>query len=352
MAVVTPPPVTNLRTVGTSGPPNGISPPYLLGPTGSKYLYSMAIIYDGLTDAGAYALRARFPHYAPSDAFQWLQTDRQVDQGYSESNAGFADRLPQWLDLWAHAGASTGILLSLRGAVAPALPTVRTVQESGTTASFLNSYNTWDTYCVGINPFPPGTTGPTPPVHQVTKGSTGTWTWDSQSTPFYSAWMWWRKWPIILSPGSSPYAVPTATWGPASGTASIVVQNNATYGTVYAQTGPASNQGAANFRYGSAGVGTCWGWAGTNAQAKALTANVRKWKSAHVWVPHVLVAYSASWFDPASTYPAATLPNGQWGYWGQMQSSSTYGTVYVRARPSESQVSFIDGTRRDMNTSY
>lgn len=350
---------TNFRTLATSAPPDGIAPPYLLGYTGSRFLYTMAIVYDGLTDAAGYAVRARFPDYAPADAFQWLQIDRQIDQGFSEPSAHFALRLKQYLDTWRRAGTSTGLLLAIRGAVWPALPTVRTVQRNGLPNG---TFYQWQTYGAGVDPFQAGQPIPQPPTYQSQHvaagsptpppGTVGAWNWDGASAPFYSPWMWWRQWVIILSPGGAPFSAPTATWGPASGTQSVVVQANSTYGKVYALSGAASTQGATNFTYGANGVGTCWGWAGTNAQAKQLTALARKWKSAHVYIPAVLVAYSSAYFDPATTYGSAFLPNGQWGNWGQVQANSTYGTVYARARPSEALVGFLDGSQRDLNYSY
>ena len=139
-----------------------ISPTWLLGPVGQAFMYSMAIQWDALGDAGAYACRAGLPHYAPSDAFSWISQDRQILQGYGESSTAFANRLVQWLDLWRHAGSNMGVLLAMLGYMSPATPQILAVQSSGGSGSTVGTYAVWDTYAANSNPFPAGQTQPYP----------------------------------------------------------------------------------------------------------------------------------------------------------------------------------------------
>lgn len=312
--VIVPAPSTTFRDLATNPPPAGICPTFLLGPVGQKYMYTCSVLYDALADGAGYAVRARFPQYAPEDALQWLAADRQIVRGPNESASHYVPRLIQWLDLWRHAGENLAIMLAVLGAVSPATPQVRMVQTSGET-SVLWTRSQWDTYAAGADPFPPGQTDPTPPYRQYEQTSPpvgphlGNWYWDSALDPFYAPWMRWRAWLIVYSLSGSPWAAPTATWG-----------------------------GGAKW-----GDGTCWGWAGTNADAVTLTEVVRQWKSAHCWVPWILITYDVTMFDPTQTFGSSKLPDGTWGHWGKVVSDPTYGSVYVAARPSASTVSFLDG---------
>lgn len=317
---------TNFRNLGDS-----ISPTWLLGPIGQAYRYSMAILWDALADAGAYAIRAGLPHYAPSDAFTWIGQDRQIAQGFAETSTSYQNRLVQWLDLWRHAGSNMGVLLAVLGYCAPSTPKVTMVQSGRTGFTSI-----WDSYAAGANPFPPGQTNPTPPAHLFTSAN---WRWDSLTQPFYAPWMWWRAWLIIDSSSGAPFSAPSKVW--ASGASSVVnVVVDATYGTKYVNASSAS----AGVNTCTWGDGTCWGWGGTNAQAKSLTALATQWKSAGCWIPWIIVSWDATQFDQTQAFGSNFVPNGKWGYWGNVVADGTYGTKYQSARYACSTASFITGT--------
>ena len=61
----------------------------------------------------AYAVRARFPDCAPSDALPWLAIDRQIDRGPNEGETSYRARLKLWLDLWRHAGSAQSVITAL-----------------------------------------------------------------------------------------------------------------------------------------------------------------------------------------------------------------------------------------------
>lgn len=331
-----PAPTTTFRDLVTNVPPVGIVPTFLNGPVGSRYMYSMAIIYDALIDAAGYAIRAGLPHYAPSDALTWIGQDRLIFQGPNEPTASYIARLVQWLDLWRHAGTSTALLLAMRGAVAPLLPEVVAVASSGD-----SKYSRWDTYLKNVNPFPAGQTDPTPPDGYV-RTPLANWDWDGAVLPFYFPWMYWRKWVILFSPPGdpqSPFAVPTKTWA-SGGSLNVSVVADAQFGSLYENLSPAS-PGGTSFNWGD---GTCWGWAGTAAQAGGLTTVITEWKSAGAWVPWILVSYDSTYFQQTNP-PAVKNPDGTWGYWGVVSADATYGQVYQASRPACSTCTFIVGSQ-------
>jgi hypothetical protein len=282
---------TNLGTPTTSNyrdESDDIQPTWLTGPIASRYRYGMNVIYDALADAFGFAMRVNLPSLAPPDALQWISSDRQIDQGPNESDASFVQRTIQWLDLMPYAGNSTGVLLALRGAVIPADVTMRTVSNSGD----------WRTYLAGSNPMPPGATVPIPPVQHINN----VWNYDANGDPFFGFRGRWRMWVIIYAdPSFAP--TPTTTYG-----------------------------GGA--RYGD---GTAFNWAGTQEMRNLLQQLVRKWKSAHCYVPQILVSYDPTLFDPTASFGSPKNPVGTWGHWGHIVSGS-----YVPAR-TMAGVSFLEG---------
>lgn len=253
ISAITPPPVSTFRDMG-----DAISPSWLNGPVGQRYRYAMAVLYDALADGAGYAVRSRFPLLAPPDAFSYLQSDRQIDQGFSESQASFANRLVQWLDLWREAGNAGAVLLAVLGLFLPTSVRVRTVDDS----------SNWNTYLAGAVPFPIGADSPTPPtlVQQAAN-----WNWDGTS-------QWWRAWVII-------YANPLGWSG------------SPLWGT--------GNWGD---------VGRLWGITGPTSQMLAtLRAVIKKWKPQHTTVTNIIISFDDTLFDPALGPDGTHNPNGTWG---------------------------------------
>jgi hypothetical protein len=264
-----------------------ISPSWLQGFVGLRYMYSMAIQFDAIADAAAYAVRARFPDLAPPDAFQFLANDRQIDQGFQEPQSNFATRLTQWLDRWAHAGSPFGLLLAVRGFVSPDLPEVATVNQNGV----------WDYYTKGVQDSPS-----LPPTHSYQPGVVG-WNWDSASWPFLSKIIvngavgqaWWRTWVIIWSTTTGPWHQTTQTYGDGS----------------------------------TWGGGESYGWTGSAVQANNLRALVKKWKSAGTWVPWIIVSFNDVTFQPSGT---GTQPDGTYGTWSKVITAANGRPQYVPSR--------------------
>jgi hypothetical protein len=327
-----PAPTTTFRDLITYSPPNGIAPTFMLGPVFSRYNYSWAIMYDALIDNTGYAVRARFPLYAPPDAMTWLGQDRQVVRGPNEPQASYVQRLIQWLDLWRHAGSSTAVMLATLAYLYPLQPQISTVCWSSP-----NFNPTWDTYLAQSNPFSAGQTNPTPPYHRSQAAKA--WHWDDVALPFYAPWMWWRKWLIIQSNGSqAPWSAPTAVWA-SGGNAAARLVADAVYGQTIQCTAPAT-PGANTCDWGD---GTCWGWSGTSDEGAALTAIVTDWKSAGCWYPWILVTYDPTYFQVTNTTEGVGCPDGRWGL-AHIVSDPTYASKLVTTRPSCATATFIVGS--------
>lgn len=253
-----------------------ISPPWLRGPVGQKFMYCQAIQYDALADAFAYAIRFGLPTYAAPDSLPYIGQDRQIDRGPAEPTASYTARLIQWLDLWASAGSAPSVIQSVTSyfigftIVSGTSPvTVETVNDQVTTA--LGTLNVWDS-------------GPSdPPVHTVS--NPGNWNWDGLKVPG-------RSWVIIFN----------GPW---------------TKGLKWQAGGR---------KWGS---GLAWGGTttGTSQDGKSIKSLVKKWKSAGCIVQDIIVAFDNTWFQPASAPGSPKLPDGTWGTWGKI---TTIGGVRTR----------------------
>jgi len=328
-----PDPALTMRALG-----DAISPTYLRGPVMSSYRYSMSVLYDDLIDLATLAVFAGLASYAPPDALPWIALDRQVFQGPNEPVTVYIPRLAQWLDAAKFAGSTTAVMVALLAWFYPLAPKMLMVQSSGPTAFSTLMSSTWYTYQAGSAPFPPPSTVPTPPARYLTIPVN--WEWDNLGPPFYSPWMYWRSWIVIFSPSGSPWAAPSATWSPATGTATTSVVSDPVFGTAYQGSG-GSGSNASEFNWDSS---VCWDWTGTADQAQQMAQIAKDKKSAGCWIPWIIVAYDATMFDETQASGSSKLPNGNWGYWGIVATDATFGTAYVAARPASATCSFIAGT--------
>ena len=226
------------------------SPTYLQGYAGQRYGYTLAVMWDALGDGAAYAVRARFPDCAPSDALPWLAVDRQVDRGPNEPEASYRARLKTWLDLWRHAGSAQAVIAALEiwwgGGVE-----IETVTQSHAGVG-----TAWDYYVPATQQL----------QHVLVNPSN--WTWDdSYAAP--------RAWVIVQGGG---YAPTSLHWGD---------------GHVYS--------GA-----------TVWGMSAPPSFAPWVRSQVKKWGAA-VNVPWIIMSWDPTWFQPTSPagkLPDATY--GDW----------------------------------------
>lgn len=265
-----------------------ISPSWLQGFVGLRFMYSMAIQFDAIADAAAYAVRARFPDLAPPDAFPYLANDRQIEQGFQEPQTSYATRLTQWLDRWSHVGSPFGLLMAIRGFISPDLAMVATVNNRGV----------YDYYSQGVQDAPS-----VPPTHFKAPGSLY-WAWDRFSWPYLFTFAYWRIWVII--------------W-PSAGT--------------WTQTTHKYDDGLSKWD-----AGFTYDWSGTVAQANALRALIKKWKRSRTWVPWIIIS-----FDPLAFLPSGAdeLPNGLYGTWSKVVTGSNGRPQYVPSRLANA--AYLDG---------
>lgn len=270
------------------------------GPVGTGIRGSMSILFDNEEDLTALAVKARFPSLAPPDAIQWITADRMIDAGPNELASHVALRAIRWLDMARYFGTPIGVMYSILGYLSPLLPKV----------SLVNQNARWYSYAAGTDPWPSGQAFPTAPdVTTFAVTPTPYWNWDKDADPWYGAAAWWRSWVIVQSPSGSPWAAPSATFG-----------------------------GGASF-----GDGTAINWSGPPADAQMLRNLTRKFKSAHTYVPTIIVTYLSTIFNETGGTPGTNLPDGKWGHWSKVAASGGYPSVYVPAR-NVANASYIDGT--------
>ena len=69
--------------------------------------------------------------------------------------------------------------------------------------------------------------------------------------------------------------------------------------------------------------GTALGWKGSQNDRQSLQTFSRKWKAAHNTIPSIVVSYSASLFQPGASFGSSTLPDGHYGHWGKVSTSTS-----------------------------
>lgn len=274
-----------------------LSPPWLQGSYGLRFGYVLGIEYDGLWDSMAYALRFRFPNFAPTDAFPWLAADRQIDRGENESYNSYGIRLTQWLDLWRGAGGANAIMLAISSYLGIPGLVMEHVKQSRTTPDAysspdLSDWDVWDGFSTTTN------------YHETPHN----WDWDSnQKDPADQRFDqvsvltglapgWWRTWVILY--GSSKWTQ-SQTFGDGS----------------------------------KFGDGKTFGSTATAAEVSSIKNQVSKWKSAVSLVQWIIVAFDSTWFQYNLPQGSAKLPDGTWGQWGKVVIQNGVRT-YVPSRTS------------------
>lgn len=311
---------------------------------GYRILYAIATQGDILVELGRQGVLSWFPGLTlnalqtldVSSTLPIVAASRGITQGFAESGSGFAARAVQWIDLWRFAGRPGGMLLALLGYCLPVLEGGRTVDNSGNWYSYPAGPNPWS-----FNPPTPPTPYPTNPV--------GNFRWDTLSQPYGYATQWYRIWPIVYSPGGTPWAAPSQTWAPATGTITTAV--TAAAGSVPSYYSGTGGSGTAATQFNWDDGASCWDWAGTALQAKTLVTLCQPgsgWKAAHTSIPTIVVSYDATMFDPSQAFGSAKLPDGRWGCWAKVVAATASGAAgvpsyYAPSRPASTTCSFLSG---------
>jgi hypothetical protein len=220
-----------------------------------KFLYTIAMLADAGAEVAVQGVQARFPGLGPTNALPYIGRDRQMRRGFFETAASYAARLPGWLDYHRGRGNAFTIMQQVRAYVAPFVPLMRIVNQSGT----------WYT----INP--DGSTE----THQTWPASN--WIWDGNAA------LPTRIWPIIYS-DSSPI------WAP----------------------GP--NIGAVNLWNGAIGSpGFTIGSTATPEQVQTIQTILAETKSAGDAAPNIIISFDEHDFPPTAAPFDPNMPNGTWG---------------------------------------
>lgn len=223
-----------------------ISTPWLAARIGLRIFYTIGTMLDAYSDEMREGIKARMPGIGTYTALPYLGRDRQIDRGPTEPDASYAARLSGAFDAWRIAGSARAILEQLRAYFSPSDgPPMRTVSNQAV----------WHE----IDP----TSGETTKTVVRTN-----WQWDSfgQATPRTKNH---RGWVIIEGLGIwilDRYDG-TTTWGD----------------------------------------GGTWGSTALPPEVAAIRGIVRKWKSAHNYVPSVIVTFNAGLFLRSNL--AAANPN-------------------------------------------
>jgi hypothetical protein len=250
-----------------------LSPTWLQGANGERYLYTPASVADAQCDRVEQGSRAKMPEKCDASCLAYIGRDRSVVRGVGETDASYAARCKTSIYDWHFAGLASGMIRTVLGYISPALPMARMVWASkgGT------NLTQWVT------------------AHDGAPLQTAPDSWSNlSSTPFFGDWTW------------DAIENRRRFW--------LILYVNAT-GTPWVTNGRAYGDGS---KYGDGhlyGVGTI-----TNAQAETLKTIVGQWKAAHSRCECLVVSLSTALFDPfyETDLPGAnsTLPDGTWAKYG------------------------------------
>jgi hypothetical protein len=221
---------------------------------GEPHQWTLGVFMDRLLDKMYQTVYARYPTYAPDDAYRYMARDRKIVRGANEPVDVFAERLLRWLEDHSTRGNPWALMEQLRAYMFPAQTRIRTVDERGN----------W--YTIDRD----GTRG-------YLLGTDG-WNWDATVGP-----EWWARFWVIIYPEETPIGsgrfIPwsdSPVWG--AGTGRIWGSRNLT-----------------------------WGTTATSSEVATVRQIVRTWKPAGTTCVNIIIAYDDNSFDPT-----APEPDGDW----------------------------------------
>lgn len=104
-----------------------LSPPWLNGDMGSRYMFTMGLMWDTLAEETRLGVIQRYPSVADPSALPALGRDRGIIRGISETDAGYAQRLRKFKATWKLAGNAPTLLNQLWGFMGPSCTRIRYV---------------------------------------------------------------------------------------------------------------------------------------------------------------------------------------------------------------------------------
>jgi len=235
-----------------------ISPSWLRGFWGERFVYAIALQLDALWDWVRQGVRAALPGYGPSDALPSIGNDVQIFRGPNEPEAAYVDRLQRALPTWKKAGGAPALLAQIQAYFSPDPVKIQYI---------VNGVDEND------DPVADWTTLDELSVLSFHRANPSNWDWDGDTTQI-------RFWIVVYL--SAGVTVTPKLWG-----------DGHTYGD-----------------------GTSWGYVETVALATDIRNLIHKWKAAgsHAWRDGgiILVGEGGSQFDPTDP-PGPPNPDGTWG---------------------------------------
>lgn len=253
-----------------------MSPPWLSNEqgTGGKFVYTLGLMRDALTDKAQQALWARMPGLANATALPYIGADRLIPQGEDETATSYGTRLSGAFDLWQLAAGNAGVLRQVLGFFSVYAPRARIVIDS----------SRWTSQ-------PPGAALDADASFQTGSGGSN-WNWDGLTG-------WWRWWLVIYSTATSG-----ASW---LGT-----------GGAYADAGRTWGQS-----------GYSWGFSQPSTIWSTVRGILNLCQRAGSWCKYIVVALDDGLCTPTASADGTHNPDGTWGNYGKLS-----GTSYVAARPA------------------
>ena len=253
-----------------------ISPTWLQGPLGERYLYAVIATADATADRIEQGVRSCMPQKCDPTFLPSVGRDRSTIRGISESDETYAARCQSAIYDWHFAGLAAGLMRTVLGYISDA-PHIRVVWS----AKWSTSQPTqWSWLAAGAS------RGVAPETFSTLA-----------ATPFVAEW----KWDAIDNRRRVWIVIDSGAW--------------ITSGRKY---GDGSKYGDGHL-YGVAGI--------TANQVTTLRSLVAEWKGSHAYCAGIVVSLDSTLFDPfAITSPGAnaTLPDGAWANYGHDDGSGNY----------------------------
>lgn len=258
-----------------------LSPPWLAGLNGYRFMYSLGIQLDAIAEYFRIGALQRFPSYCEEEALPHLGLDRGIGRGPTEPVASYRERLRTFKPTWRTAGHPKAVLGQLAGYFAPTPPLMRIV-SNGYDASG-NTIADWWTLDGG--------------VYTHVRATPSNWDWDGH----YANYRFWLilyldHLPVRLWDDGSAWDGPGVLWGFKNGQAVVDVRAlldqwkcAGTHCDKIILAGPRTTTAFSYYKWGTAGAGT-WGTSG------------------HLWGAGVNVPF----LDPTNA-PGQPNPDGTWG---------------------------------------
>ena len=246
-----------------------LTPRWLSDGDGGLVGTSLDVIKDAYAERLELGMLASMPQNGPNgetppaDALAAMGRDRRVVRGIGDTDAQYAVRLLSWLDDRRYAGAAFTLLKQLAGYCGP-LPSFRVVDNRG---------NWYSRTAAGVETY---------------LTAAGNWNWDGNTA------RWSRFWVIVYPNGH--WTDVTNEW-----------------------TNVATPDYGANLGQ--------WGVTIPREQIASVRSIINDWKPDGTRCVHIIVA-----FDAASFNPATPEPDGTWGRWGKNSGGARVASRLTTAR--------------------